>query len=178
MNGEINEIWKEHPLYANYEGSNFGRIRRKETKRIKQQVLHKKSNRWFIVIYLNGKPYIEYTHRFICECFYGIQKNMTVDHIDSNTLNNHLSNLRYLTLTDNVNNYNSKIKRKAAKTTSKANKVKCITLDNRVVGVFDSAKDAVKFLNLSTSKRASNFITNVCKGLCNTAYGYKWKYVK
>ena len=177
MDNELEEIWKVHPLFLDYEGSNLGRVRRKETIRIKKQMFHKKSNRWLIVIYSNGKPFIQYTHRFICECFYGIKKNMTIDHIDSNPSNNCLANLRYLSLKDNINNPISKSKRNATKTTSKAKKVKCITLDGKEIGIFNSAKEAVETLKLSDNKRACNFITNVCSKLSCSAYGYKWEYV-
>ena len=171
-----NEIWKEHPLYVDYEGSSLGRVRRKENKRIKKQICLD-GKRWLISFYYNKKRYIQYTHRFICECFYGIKNNMTVDHIDSNSLNNVLSNLRYLPFKENINNPNSKNKRKAAKTTSKAEKVRCIDLSGSEVGVFETAKKAIECLNLSDSKRASNFITDVCCGIRKSAYGYKWEYV-
>lgn len=176
INDDI-EIWKEHPTFTNYEGSNFGRIRVKNTKKIKKQILLKTSNRYLIPLSKEGKKYVKYSHRFICECFYGINKSLTVDHIDSNPQNNNISNLRYLPFVENTNNPNSKRKRVPAKTTSKAEKVKCLDLDGNLIGLFETAKEAVIVLKLSKSKRASNYITDACKGIRNKAYGYKWEYI-
>lgn len=169
------EIWKQHPIFANYEGSSFGRIRRKETQKIKKPFTNS-NGRFLIQIFKNGQRFLVYVHRFICECFYGINNDLTVDHIDSNPSNNHLSNLQYTTLKVNVNNQNSKNKRQPSKTTSKHERVKCFDLNGNFIKTFNSAKEAVSELHLSTNKHASNFITNVCCGLAKSAYGYKWEY--
>ena len=174
---DIVEIWKGHPEFTNYEGSNLGRIRRKESNKIKKQISNK-SGRYFVSLSKDGKRFIMYSHRFICECFYGTNKNFTVDHIDSDTKNNKLANLRYLPFKENINNQNTKNKRNPSKTTSKHEKVKCLDLNGNFIGTFNNAKEAIEVLKLSKNKRASNFITNVCCGLANSAYGYKWEYVE
>lgn len=171
------EIWAEHPYFTNYEGSNFGRIRRKETKKIRKQSIDK-IGRYFITLRKNGKLFTKYSHRFICECFYGFNKNLTVDHIDSNPSNNELSNLRYLPFIENVNNPNTKKKRIPSKTNSRLEKVKCFDLNGNFIKTFNSAKEAIEILKLTKNKRSSNHITNVCRGLANSAYGYKWEYVE
>jgi hypothetical protein len=43
-------------------------------------------------------------HQLVAECFIGpCPKGYEVDHIDNNKLNNHYSNLQYLTKQDNIN---------------------------------------------------------------------------
>ena len=118
------EIWKQHPFFTDYEGSNLGRIRRTKTSKIRKQTSIQ-NGRLIVSLYKCGKRFVMLVHRFICECFYGMKKELTVDHIDSNPLNNCLSNLRYLSQKDNANNINSKNKRKANNTNNRKIKVKC-----------------------------------------------------
>lgn len=171
------EIWKQHPFFTDYEGSNLGRIRRTKTSKIRKQTLIQ-NGRLIVSLYKCGKRFVMLVHRFICECFYGMKKELTVDHIDSNPLNNCLSNLRYLSQKDNANNINSKNKRKPNNTNSRKIKVKCTDFFNNVIGIFDSTKEAVKELNIDNYKNPCENIRRACRGEAKTACGYKWEYVK
>lgn len=49
----------------------------------------------------NGVIKKHYVHRLVAAAFYG-QSDLVVDHIDGNTKNNHASNLRYCTASENL----------------------------------------------------------------------------
>ena len=58
----------------------------------------------YLAVVLNKK--IIYVHRLVLETFKPEGKDLTVDHIDHNQRNNHLSNLRWLTKAENENDNN------------------------------------------------------------------------
>lgn len=67
-----------------------------------------------IRIEVNGKEYREYIHRLVAENFLPPPPvpGMDVNHIDGDTLNNHISNLKWDTRSDNVKHYYEKLKGK------------------------------------------------------------------
>jgi len=51
----------------------------------------------------NPKGKLYYIHRLVYEAYHGnISDNMTIDHIDGNSTNNHYNNLQQLTLNENA----------------------------------------------------------------------------
>jgi hypothetical protein len=48
-----------------------------------------------------------YVHRLVIESHSHIDKDMTVNHIDENKLNNHISNLEYCTRAENIRKFNN-----------------------------------------------------------------------
>lgn len=98
-----NEKWKQHPLYDNLEGSNFGRIRKysNDTYKIKKQRSKTDdTNRKDLVFSykLDKKPCVFYSSKFILECFYGLGNNegYQCDHINSISYDNRIDNLRWV----------------------------------------------------------------------------------
>ena len=175
-----NEIWKIHPIYTLYEASNFGRIRRSDTKKIKIQHLDdrfSKPGRWFVNITDNNKKgHICGVARFVLTSFTEVNNEMFVDHIDSDSSNNLLENLRWTTRIENNNNPNSKKKYTPSLTTNDTTKVKCLNIDGTFFRTFDSIKDAIVFLGFDRKSNVGANITAVCAGRQKTAYGYKWEY--
>ena len=173
-----NEIWMGHPIYKNYYASNLGRIKffnnQKKQWLIKKQIL-RPFNRFYINMSINDKNHVLSSARFICECFYGINKELFVDHIDSNSFNNNISNLRYCTRKENNNNPNSRRKYKPSKTTNHKFKISQIDINtNEIIKIWDCAKDAE--INLNLPFNANKNIFTVCNGRQKTAYGFKWEY--
>lgn len=177
-----NEFWKEHPIYKGYYGSNLGRIKyydnrlKSNNMKIKKQQLNYDDRFQFNITYQkkNRKPSVA---RFIMECFYGINKEMQTDHIDSVQYNNKLSNLRYVTIQENNSNPNSITKRKKIKQYKGHAKIKQIDINsNEIIKIWESCTDIINELKLL--KRARSSISAVCNGKEKTAYGYKWEYVE
>ena len=175
-----NEIWKIHPIYTLYEASNFGRIRRSDTKKIKIQHLDDrfcKPGRWKINIYDNDKKaHFCDAARFILTSFTKVNNEMFVDHIDSDSSNNFLENLRWVNRKENNNNPNSRMKYTPSSTTNDTTKIKCFNLDGSFFRNFNSITEAVEFLGRDKKTNIGANITAVCAGRQKTAYGYKWEY--
>ena len=85
------------PVLDNYEASRDGIIR---NRRLKKPVGYI-NNQGYLCFGAGEKKYL--CHRKIYEAFNGpIEDDLVIDHIDSNTLNNRLSNLRAITQSENL----------------------------------------------------------------------------
>lgn len=119
------EEWKQLKNYPDYLVSDKGRV--KSFKYLKSKILKSHSNKvkrslespyMRLILRLDGKSVNKYIHRLVAETFIGeIPKTHQVDHIDNNTVNNNLSNLRIITIAENAgkkgeNNIKSKLSNK------------------------------------------------------------------
>lgn len=95
-------------------------------------------------------------------------KGAVIDHIDTNPLNNHPSNLRWTTTRGNANNpITRENKINAAKTT----KVKQLSLNGEVMQTYKSVIEAERRTKIDNGN-----ISKCCQGKRNTAGGFKWMY--
>ena len=86
----MREIWLDIRDHPNYEVSNVGRVRNKKTNRLLKPVLNREGG--YYRVSLNGIRY--YIHRLVADAFFdGDHRDMDVNHIDGDRLNNNLSNL-------------------------------------------------------------------------------------
>lgn len=119
-----NEIWKEIKGYPNYMVSNFGRVKSldhyteqkhrngKLYKRfMKGKILtpykHKSNGKYYYTVNLpyNGHIQVKYIHILVADAFLKKgNENYVVDHINRDSLDSRLSNLRYVKAGDNVKN--------------------------------------------------------------------------
>lgn len=109
-----NEEWKVVTEYPNYYVSSYGRVYSVKTKKILKQT----GNRYLVVTLRNNVvPKItKAVHRLIAEAFLiKINETYVVDHIDRNKTNNNISNLRYVTISEN--NRNKDVRGSIRKTT-------------------------------------------------------------
>jgi len=102
------EIWRTVVGHVEYEVSNHGRVRKAMTsergyrkgKMLKPYTTGKTAD-WYPHVKLNSKPYA--VHRlvlttFVCRCPRGMEAN----HKDGRKTNNHVSNLEWVTPSENV----------------------------------------------------------------------------
>ncbi len=116
------EIWKDIPGYEGlYQASNKGRIKSLERyyksaillkmpENIKKQTINYKGY-WFLHLSKNGKKHPTTVHKLIILTFKGPKPypEATVNHIDSNKLNNQDNNLEYCSVKDNILHFRKNI---------------------------------------------------------------------
>lgn len=133
-----------------------------------------------VVLSKNGKTKRFMIHRLVAQSFIRNSENKPeVNHIDGNKLNNQLNNLEWVTRSENeIHNFRI-LKRKVNKpwlgktgvNNPSSKLVIQMDLDGNIIKKFGSAMEAARKLNKSNSH-----ISSACRGVYETAYGYKWEY--
>jgi len=111
------EIWKEHPIYTDYEVSNWGQVKRAvDSKSYKKGKILKpgtdKAGYSTIAIVKEGKPKSVFVHRMVIETFVGpCPEGKECNHKDGVKSNNFDSNLEWVTESENqFHAYKNKLK--------------------------------------------------------------------
>ncbi|RUT50961.1 NUMOD4 motif-containing HNH endonuclease [Campylobacter fetus] len=97
-----NEIWKPLKGFEDYyEGSSLGNIRNIKTKKILKTYLINSGYK-ALKLTINSKRYSVLTHKIIAETFIpNTALNLVVNHKDCNKLNNNITNLEWITQSEN-----------------------------------------------------------------------------
>ncbi len=180
------EIWKKHPVFENYIGSNLGNVKSLDYKHTGNECLlkkrtivkHRKHKDYIqqqISLYNHNKRKFYYVHRFIYECFNGlIPQGLQIDHINNNTQDNRLQNLQLLTPSENCKKRfidNPHLSKSYIHNLQKIHpKTKIICLNNNQI--YESQREAARKLNIS-----NKHVNDVLKGRRNHTHGYKFRYI-
>lgn len=128
-------------------------------------------------LYKNGKRKTELVHRLIALTFIENKTNASdVNHKDGNRLNNELSNLEWVSRSENLKHSYRVLGRKCwmkgmtGAKNSKSKKIKCLK-NGELFKEYDSIMDAQRDLKIK-----NNGIVNALKGRAKSAGGYTFKY--
>ncbi len=160
------EFKKIPSLYFLYEVNCDGTIIRnvKSKRRLKcfKKSHNSKTEYWCTQVNIKHRVRKVFIHKVVAECWLGKKpEGMQVDHIDRNSLNNHYTNLRYVTKSEQMLNRDySKFQDKllanlACKNGGKVNPVR-LTRDG-VSMEFPTARRAAKFLTTVYDKKEKCF---------------------
>lgn len=90
------EIWRDAPAKI----TGFGTIK---PKIFKLSIISNQHGYLMVQPYVDKKRCVRYVHRLVAATFLGCcPEGYQVDHIDNNNINNHYTNLQYLTPKDNI----------------------------------------------------------------------------
>lgn len=153
------EIWKDIDGFEGlYAVSTKGRVRNLKRGRILTGGYNKDG---YKLITLKGKTYT--IHKLVALAFLDNPHNLPqVDHIDENKGNNDVSNLRWVTISENIRHSIHHL----------SCQIKQITKDGELIKVWESSIQIKKETGYDAS-----YIISCCKGKRRSAYGYCWGYV-
>lgn len=173
------EIWNNYNDF--YQISNEGRVRsvdreiktKKGIRKYKGKILKQylKDSEYLEVQFYNcGTKEHKFVHKLVAEAFIPNPNNYkVVDHIDGNTKNNKIENLRWCTQQQN-NNFDL-YKEHQTNNPLKSKIVYQYTLDGKLVKIWPSTMEAERN-GFDSSK-----ISKCCRGIQKTHKGYKWSYI-
>lgn len=168
---DLYEIWKITE-YKNYEVSNRGRVRNKNTKRILKPFLNH-DGYLQVRVTDNGKVYTRRVHRLVAIAFIENPLNKeTVNHKDGNKVNNDVNNLEWNTIKENVYHSINVLGVNPAnglEKTHEKHKRKVVRSDGKIYNSIDEAKADIK--------KPNAHIVEVCQGKLNKTAGYGWSYL-
>ena len=162
--------WKQHPVLKNVECSELGLI--KVNGKFKKPYLSKIRKRLSFHSYINGRTYL--THRLVYECFNGlIPDGMVIDHINTQSWDNRVENLRAVTPTENIRN---PLTLKHMKEAIRKPVLQKDKKTGEIVGYYN---------NISEASRQTGINRTTIQLACSQKYhhnksagGYKWEFAK
>ncbi len=177
------EIWKDIKGYEGmYQVSNYGNVRGLDRYRISknntkvfvkgQMLKQHKSNRGYYRVFLvkdsKNKPIS--VHRLVAIHFIDNPENKPfIDHIDCDKSNNHTSNLRWVTASENM--MNEKTYADNLKEHDKAKMaVICTDLEGNFVKHYES------IIAVRKDGHNAGVVSKVCRGILNKHHNLLWKY--
>jgi hypothetical protein len=177
------EIWKDIKHYEGfYQVSNLGNVRsvpRNGT--VKYYKILKPNNvkgYYQVTLQKKGKKKIYKVHRLVAKTFIKNTYNKReVNHIDGNKLNNVVTNLEWVTSSENqIHAFKMGLQKphpKYGKENIYSKKIKQYDLNGNFIKTWDCIREASVFLKVSSSG-----IISCCKKRQHTSAGFFWEYVE
>jgi len=180
------EIWQQIKGFENlYKISTYGRIKSlgngksTNSKTKFERILksnYSSTGYEKIKLFKDGKRYYFSVHRLVAQTFLSNDKNKKeVNHKDGNKANNNVSNLEWVTSSENQLHAfkNGLQKSKMGKDHIQSKSVRQLDLNGNVIRTFESIKQVQRELGFNTFG-----IIKCCKKVkkYNTAYKFKWEY--
>lgn len=176
----MQETWKDITGYEGmYRISNFGRVcslRRKNPLTMKTFINN--SGYECVIFRVNGRSKTHTVHRLVAREFCeGYSEDLVVNHKDANKLNNHFTNLEWVTQKENIHDMIKRGTHSVKEAHAVAHKkrrrpVIQYSKEGKELRRFPSAREASKFVNIH-----ENCVSRVCRGERKYTAGYIWKYV-
>ena len=160
-----NEVWKDLIGYGNrYEVSNTGKVRIKDNKKVLKQYEHRGYK--YVGLYFENKTHNTRVHRLVAKTFLkDFTDNCVVMHLDNNTKNNNVNNLKCGTQKENIQQCCKENRRFYSN-----KRVKQYDLQGNFIKEWKSQTDIKNELGYR-----QNFISMCCNNVRKSAYGYLWR---
>lgn len=94
--------WKDIKSHPNYKISDHGDVTNKNTGLELKPIYDKRTGYYKVGLWKNNVGTTRSIHRLVAEAFLNPQEGLDVNHIDGNKLNNHVSNLEFVTRSRNL----------------------------------------------------------------------------
>ena len=142
------EEWRESHASNDYFISNMNRVFSQLTSIIMESKPSVNGYVYYTII-INGKKRQRFSgHKLVMEAFVGPQpKNLVIDHIDRVRHHNKLSNLRYVTKSQNNSNRD-----KTSSNEAGSYKIQQLDMNGNIIKIWNSQTHAAKTLKLNSSK--------------------------
>jgi hypothetical protein len=89
-------------LYPDYTVNAFGEVRNKRGKQLRYHIDRYYNYVQYKLNHVSGKRKTAWCHRLVADAFIACVDDMSVDHIDTDQLENHALNLRIMKVADNI----------------------------------------------------------------------------
>ena len=161
--------WRTVKEYSNYEVNQFGEIRHKKRK----QILKPRRNNGgylYVNFKINGKNTNFAIHRIVANAFIPNPNGyIEVNHKDYDRTNNSVSNLEWVTSSQNKRHAYLKLENK----TSRGKAVEQYSKNNDYIKTYDSVSAAADAMGCCIAA-----ISNCCLGRTKTSQGYRWRFAE
>lgn len=185
------EIWKPVIGYEGiYEISNIGRVKSLQRQKYKNPThiipgkirpLQLHSNGYYsIMLCKNGITKRVHIHRLVASAFIpNPAGHSTVNHINYDRKDSRVENLEWCSQQQNIlhatkrNGYKNNMQGRTGKLSVNSKPTYQIGLDDKVIKLWDSLRDAARELNFNYSS-----LRNCARGTSKKSHNFKWKYAQ